>query len=168
MKKIILAALCLSLSVMCFSGAAFGSDEAIYDCQEQLLQKYPSVEAIKKQFGAEARWREETQPSIHDPTLELQITHMEYPGMEIDTLGYVLEGEERFFITLLAVKKAGFVTLLGVDVGSAREEVIKTFGDPQEIDGNGLVYRDEAEFVYIKFTIEENGVAEMRYVVSLD
>jgi hypothetical protein len=153
---------------MYFSGIAYSSDEVVYKCQEQLLQKYPNVEAIKKQFGAEAKWQEETQPSIHDDTLELQIKNMEYPGIEIGTLGYAWEGEYRFFITLLGVKKAGFVTFLGLDVGSAREEAIKTFGGPQEIDGNELIYHDEAEYTYIIFTIEKNNVAEMKFVNYLD
>ena len=172
MKKLVLAVLCLSLFAVCSSEIAYGSDEeevvVVYVCNEQLLQKYPNVEAIKAQFGSEAKWQESTQPSIHEPDLELQVTEMEHSGVEMSTLGYKLEDEYRFFITKLYVKKAGFVDFLGVDVGSAREDVVKSFGEPQEIDSNVLIYHDEGEFNYIRFTIENNNVAEMIFNAYLD
>ena len=168
MKKLVLAVLCLSLFAACTPGIAYGSDETIDECREQLLQKYPNVEAIKAQFGSEAKWQESTTPSIHDPDLELQITGMEYPGIEISTLGYSNAGEDRYFITKLYVKKAGLVDFMGVDVGSSRENVIATFGKPQEIDGNILIYHTESEYIYIRFTIENNKVAEMIFNAYLD
>jgi len=166
-KKAILTALCLSLSVMCISETAHGF-EAIYECNEQLLQKFPNVEAIKKQFGDGAKWQESTMPSIHDANLELQLKNMEHPGIEIRTLGYILEGEDRFFITLADVNKAGFVEFLGIDVGSVREDVVKKFGEPQQIDGNELIYHDEDEFTFIKFVVENGIVTEMRLNNYLD
>ena len=66
MSKKILTALLLSLFVTCFSGFAYGSDEAIDECNNQLKQKYPNVEAIKQHFGDWAEWQEKTRPSIHD------------------------------------------------------------------------------------------------------
>ena len=168
MSKKILATLLLSLFMTCFSGFAYGSDEAIFECDEQLLQKFPNVEAIKEQFGDEAKWQEKTEPSIHDETLELQIKNMEYPGIEIGTLGYALEGEDRFFITLLDVKKAGFVELLGIGIGSAKEDVIKKFGEPQQLEGNKLIYHTEGEYRFITFTVENNKVMEMKSECYLD
>ena len=168
-KKIVL---CLSLLAVCCPGMVWGSDEAIdkaiNECREQLLQKYPNVEAIKVQFGSKAQWQEETQPSIHEPDLELQINNMEYPGIEIATLGYSNEGEYIFFITKVQVKKAGIVDFSGIDVGSSREDVLKTFGEPREIDGNVLVYCDEGGFNYLRFTIEKNQLTEMRFNTYLD
>ena len=162
-KKIILAVLCLFLSVVCFSGIAYSFEEALNECYEQLLQKYPNVEAIKKQFGAEAKWQERTEPSIHDKTLKLQINNMEYPGINIRTLGYTIEGEDRFIITLVDVKKAGFVKFGGIDVGSAREDVIKEFGKPQKIEGNKLIFHTDSEYFYITFTVDNNKVVEMKF-----
>ena len=163
MKKIFMAVLCLSLFAVFYPGIAYGTDEAIDKCIEQLLQKYPNVEAIKTQFGSEAEWQERTMPSIHDPDLELQITDMIHPGIEITTLGYTHGGEHSFLITKMHPKKAGIVDFLAVDVGSARDDVIKAFGEPQKIDENMLIYHSESEYVYIRFTIENNVVAEMRY-----
>ena|GEM_PF-2137745 len=161
-KRIILATFCLFLSVMYFSGIAF-SFQAIYDCYEQLLQKYPSVEAIKEQFGDGAKWNESIVPSIHDSSLELKIISMEYPGIEIRTLGYSIEGENSFSIVLLRVGEAGFVKLLEVGIDSSKEEVLSNFGEPQRIEENTLFYHDEAEFYLITFTIENNKVAAMSF-----
>jgi hypothetical protein len=166
-KKIILMALCLSLPVMCLSDIAYGF-EAIYKCREQLLQKYPSVEAIKKQFGDRAKWQEKTMPSPHGGDLELQIRNMVYPGIMINTLGYTIEGEDSFFIILLSVEKAGFVKFLGVDIGSDRADVIKNFGNPQGIERVELTYHDEAEFYLITFTIENNKVVGMKFETYMD
>ena len=58
--------------------------------------------------------------------------------------------------------------MTGIDVGAAREEVIKTFGEPQEIDGNELIFHNEAAYTYIVFTVEKNTVAEMKFNVYLD
>ena len=163
MKKVVIAALCLSLFAAFSPGIAFGSDEAIDKCREQLLQKYPSVEAIKTHFGSEAELQERTMPSIHDPDLELKITDINYPGIEITTMGYQNEGEYIFMITKVLAKKAGIVDFSGIYVGSAREDIIKVFGEPQKIDENMLIYHSESEYVYIRFTIENNSVAEMRF-----
>ena len=162
LKKIILTALCVSLPVICLSGVANGF-EAIYDCYEQLLQKYPSVEAIKEQFGDGAKWEERTIPSIHDSSVELKITSMEYPGIEIRTLGFTVDGEDSFIIILLRVGEAGFVKFLEAGIDSAREDVVKNFGEPQKIEGNTLIYQDEAEFYLITFTTENNKVVAMSF-----
>jgi len=166
-KRIILAALCLSFFVVCFSETAH-SFEAIYECNEQLLQKFPNVEAIKKHFGNEAKWQEKTIPSPHDDSLELRLNSMEYPGITINTLGYFLDDEHRFFLTLVNVEKAGIVDFLGIDLGSAREDVIKKFGEPQNIDGNELNYYDESEYMVITFILEEETVIGMKLINYLD
>ena len=168
-KKISLIMLCLYLSVAYFiPDVAYASDEAVYECKQQLLQKFPNVEAIKKQFGNEAKWQARTVPSPHDPDLELRIDSMEYPGIRISTLGYTHGGEDSFFITSADVNKAGSVDFLGIDIGSAREVVIKTFGPPQKIDGNELIYYDESEYMVIKFIFEKGIVAGMRFDNYLD
>ena len=161
-KKVILIAVCLSLFVICLSGIAYGF-QAIYDCYGQLLQKYPSVEAIKEQFGDGARWEERTIPSIHDSELELQIKSMEYPGIEIRTLEYAIEGENSYSIIFLRVSESGFVKFLEVGVGSAREDIINSFGEPQRVEENSLFYNDEGEFYLVTFTIENNKVAAMSF-----
>ncbi|MCL1941322.1 MAG: hypothetical protein FWG09_05205 [Synergistaceae bacterium] len=161
-KKIILAAICLALCVMYLPETARGFDE-IYECSGQLLEQYPNLEAIKKQFGAEAKWEKSSMPSPHDPNLELQINSMEHPGMAIRTMGYTVDGEDRFLILLADVKKAGLVKFLEIDIGSSKEDVIKNFGEPQAIEGNQLIYQDEAEFCLITFTVENNAVVEMRF-----
>ena len=166
-RKTILTMLCLSLSLMCFSEIAY-SFEAIYECYEQLLQKYPNVETIKKQFGDGATWQKRTIPSPHDDSIELQIDSMEYPGIEIRTVGFTHEGEESYFISLLDVKKAGFVKFGGIDLGSERKDVIKAFGKPQQIDGNKLIYYDESEYMVISFIIENEIVTGMRFDNYLD
>ena len=166
-KRISLIMLCLFLSVMCFSETAH-SFEALYECYEQLLHKFPNVEAIKKQFGDGAKWQVETMPSPHDANLKLRIDSMEYPGIKISTLGYEYEGGYNFFIVLLDVEKAGFIEFLGIDLGSAREVVVKTFGPPQKIDGNKLIYYDESEYMVIKFIFEKGIVAGMRFDNYLD
>ena len=168
MKTLPLAAFCASLLAACFPGTAYASDAIIYECNQQLLQKYPNMEAIKSQFGSGAEWQESTMSSMHDASLELLITEMEYPGISIIAVGYTLEGEDRHFIVKLHTQKMGIVDFLGVDVGAAREEVIKTFGEPQEIDGNELIFHDEATYTYIIFAIENNTVVEMKFNVYLD
>ena len=168
LKKIILMALCLSLFVVCFPEITHSYDDAMDELFEQLMNEFPNLESIKTRFGDEAKWQESTVPSPHDDTLELQIKNMEYSGVEINTLSYVYDDEESFFITLLSVKKAGIVKFLGLDVGSARDEVLKTFGRPQIIEGNEIIYHDEDEFNFIKFVIENNEVTEMRFIRYLD
>ena len=168
MPKKIFALLLLSMFVTCFPGFAYGSDETIYECSGQLMEKYPNVETIKEQFGDEAKWLEETCPSIHDDTLELRINNMEYPGIEIRTLGYDWDEEYRFFITLMDVKKEGFVEFLGIGIGSGKEDVIKKFGEPDTAEENELIYHDEAEYNFITFTFEDNRVTEMKFVADLD
>ena len=168
MKTPLLAAFCVSLLAAFIPGTTYASDAIIYECNQQLLQKYPDVEAIKSQFGSEAEWQESTMSSMHDASLELLIREMEYPGISIIAVGYTLEGEDRHFIVKLHTQKAGFVDFLGIDVGAAREEVIRTFGEPQEIDENELIFHDEAQYTYIIFAIENNTVMEMKFNVYLD
>ena len=168
LKKIVLAAICISLFVLYFPEITHSYDDAMDELFEQIINEFPNLEAIKNRFGDGAKWQESTIPSPHDDTLELQIKNMEYSGVEINTLSYVYDDEESFFITLLNVKKAGIVKFLGLDVGSARDDVIKTFGEPQIIEGNELIYHDEDEFNFIKFVIENNEVTEMRFIRYLD
>ena len=164
MSKKILTALLLSLSVMCFSGIAYGPDEAINECNEQLMQKYPNVETIKEQFGNEAKWQQETLVSPHDSTVELLLRHMEYPGIEIRTL----EMEDGYFVVSVGVEKTGFVDFLGIDIGSAKEDVTKKFGEPQQVEGNEHIYHNESEYTFITFTLENNKVVGMQLVNYLD
>ena len=161
-KKIILAALCLSLCVVCSPEITYGF-EAINELNRQLLEKYPNIETVKKQFGAEARWHEKIVPSPHDPNLDLVITYMEHPSIEIRTMGYTNEDGDRFFMLLTAVKEAGIVKFLGIDIGSTWQDVKNKFGEPQAIEGNKLVYEDEAGFYIVNFIIQNNVVAEMNF-----
>ena len=159
-KRTILAVLCLSVFLMCFSETAH-SFEAMYECYEQLLQEFPNVEAIKKRFENTAEWHVETVPSPHDADLKLRIDSMVNPGIEISTLGYTLEGEDYYFLILMDVKESGFVKFGGIDLGSASEDVIEAFGPPQQVDGNELLYYDESEYMVIKFILEEEIVVGM-------
>jgi len=143
-------------------------DDAIYESYEYLLQKYPNVEAIRQQFGDRAEWRQTTESSPHDASIELKFNYIEYPGIEIHTLEFALEDEDRFYITWVSVGKAGFINLGGIDIGSAREDVIKQFGAPYEIEGNELIYQDESSYTTITFTIENNNVAEMTFFNHVD
>ena len=169
-RKKFSAVLCLYLFVMLFPAIArsFNIDDVIYEAYDQLLQKYPNVEAIRKQFGDRAVWREETEPSPHDNSVELKFSYMEYPGIEIQTLEFALEEENRFYITFLNVEKAGFVNFGGIDIGSASEDVINLFGVPHEIEGNELIYLDESGYTIVTFTIENQMVAEMAIYVHVD
>jgi len=163
MKKIILTALCLSLSLMFSYGNALGSEDAISELNEQLSQKFPNLEEIRINFGGKAKWQKSTMPSPHDDNLELEINKMEYPGIEIITLGYTYENEDYFFLNFVRVKEAGIVDFLGIDVGSARVDVIKRFGEPSSIEGNKLSYENESGYFEVIFIIEDNKVAEMSF-----
>ena len=144
-------------------------DNAIYECYDRLLQKYPSAEAISKHFGGEAKWQKDAVPSPHDENLKLIINDMEHPGIKISTLGYSYEDEDCFFITRMDVKKAGLENFLGIDIGSAKEDVIKTFGPPRIIEGDKFIYHDsESESNRLTFTIKNGSVAEMKYDKYLD
>ena len=162
MKKIILTALCLFLSLMFSYEIALGSD-AISELHEQLSQKFPDLEEIRINFGGQAKWQRSTMPSPHDDSLELEINKMEYPGIEIITLGYTYENEDYFFINSAHVKEAGIVDFLGIDVGSARADVIKRFGKPSSIEGNKLSYVNESGYLEVIFIIKNNKVAEMSF-----
>ncbi|MCL2768305.1 MAG: hypothetical protein FWE49_06240 [Synergistaceae bacterium] len=166
-KRIILATFCLTLLVTCFSEVA-RSSEVISECSEQLLQKYPSIEAIEEQFRDGAKWQEKTVPSPHDSNLELHIKTMEYPGISIGTLEYTSDDEYRYFIISVDVEKAGFVDFLGIDIGSTAGDVKKIFGEPQQIEGNMLAYEDDNGFYLICFIIENNKVKEMKFRTFLD
>ena len=163
LKRITMTAFCLVLLVLCFSGIAYSTGDAIDEVFSQLQQKYPSLQAIKKQFGEEAKWQRSTKPSPHDPDLELVFNDMVYPGIEIHTLGYSMEDEEKFSVIEVDVKKAGLVDFYGIDIGSNKKDVRSKFGEPQESKGGKLIYHDENEFIYITFVIKNNKVAGMQY-----
>jgi len=93
---------------------------------------------------------------------------MEYPGIEIITLGYTYEGEDYFFLNLVHVKEADMVDFLGIDIGSVRADVIKRFGEPSSIKGNKLTYESESGYSEVIFIIENNKVAEMSFNVYPD
>ena len=80
-------------------------EDAIYECYNNLLQKFPNAEAIKRQFGDNAAWREGTEQSPHDEELDIHYKHVEYSGIEIYTMGYNYACEDYFIIILL--KKIG-------------------------------------------------------------
>ena len=163
MKKVILTALCLSLSLMFSSGIALGSEEAIIELHEQMSQRFPDLEEVRINFGGGAKWQTSTMPSPHNDNLELVINKMEYPGIEIITLGYTYEGEDYFSLNSVRVKKAGMVDFLGIDVGSARADVIKRFGKPSSTEGNKLTYESESGHTEVIFIIKDNKVAEMSF-----
>ena len=175
MRRIFAAFVVLSAAVFMMFGisseaqtdADYSKSLSIDEFSEQLLQKYPGVEAIKKQFGDEANWRRTTESSPHEEDLELISNTMEYPGIEIRTMEYTYQGEDRFFITLTDVTKAGFVTFLGIDIGSSEEDVVKNWGSPDETSSNKLTYNALA-YSYTVFTIENNKVARMTYTAPLD
>jgi len=167
-KKFYLLVLLLFIALLTSGTAQAHSPEAIYELNDQLRQKFPNVEAIKEQFGDEAKWQARTAPSLHDDNLELRIDSMEYPGIEISTVGFTLDGEVYFFLVLVNVEKAGYVKFLDLDVGSARADVIRAFGEPQQVEGNELTYFDDSEYMVVKFIIENNNVAGMRLINYLD
>ena len=57
---------------------------------------------------------------------------------------------------------------MGIDIDSAKEDVIKKFGEPDIVEGNKIVYHDEAEYNFITFTFENNQVTEMKFEADLD
>ena len=91
-KKFYLLVLLLFIAPLISGTAQADSSKAIYECNNQLLQRFPNVEAIKNQFGDGATWQARTAPSPHDDNLELRIDGMEYPGIEIHTVGFTLHG----------------------------------------------------------------------------
>ena len=168
LKKIILTTLCLSLFAAFSAEIAHCSEEAIYECYEQLLQKYPNVETIRNRFGDGARWRITTELSPHDDSLELEYAAMSYPGIEIEAMEFTWDGEDRYFLTSVIVTEAGLTDFLGIDVGSSEEAVISKFGEPYSAEGNELCYEDEAGYCFITFVIESDKVAEMRFENFVD
>ena len=167
-RKIIPAIICLSLAVACFPEIARGNEYALYDCYDELSQRFFSLEAIKEQFGDQAEWQERTEQSSHGDDIEIKIFVMLYPGVTIEALGFTYDNEDRFFLTALGVDRAGYVDFLGIDIGSSRENVIKTFGEPDGIEENRLHYDDEADFTSIEFIVEDNMVAGMRLFSQVD
>jgi len=162
-NKIILTVFCIFLSVMYFAEIAH-SFETVDECYKKLVRKFPSVEAIKAEFGDRAIWEERTEPSPHDNNLILRITYMSYPGIEISTMGYTWEGKDSFFITSLNVYKAGIVNFSGIDIGSARISVIRKFGRPVSNKNNELRYEDDTTGdMSITFIIEIDKVVEIRF-----
>ena len=175
MKKLILAVFCLVLSASCFPGVAYCNDEAIYECWEQLLERYPSAEALKEQFGShrygnDVTWEEATEPSPHDDSIELKYVSMSHPGIQVTVMGYTYEGEDKFFIVLVNVEEAGFGGFLGIDKGSSKADVLKTFGEPDSIEGSRLIYEDDdAGYLSIVFELDdEDKVCRMRFVNHVD
>ena len=154
-----------AIKSLCFYNIVHGSDDAISLFMRQLGQKYPNAEAIKEQFGAEAKWRTQTEPNPEDPNL---ILNMEYPGIEISTMSWTWEDESRFYIIAADVKKAGLFDFLGIDIGSAQKDVISKFGEPQRIRGNKLIYQEESGYIDIIFIIKDDKVIEMKYLCYPD
>jgi hypothetical protein len=167
-RKIILTAICLSLSVAFFPVIALGSEDAISELNDQLSQRFPGLEEVRNSFGDRAKWQSSTFPNPHDDNIELVLDTMEHPGIEIRTVRYTYENEERFFLTLVRVKAADIVDFLGIDVGSARADVIKRFGEPPRSEGNKLIYENESGYTEIVFTVEGNKIAEMAFNNYLD
>ena len=59
---------------------------------------------------------------------------------------------------------------LGIDKGSAKADVLKTFGEPDRIEDNRLVYEDD-EAGYLTFSFElddEDKVCRMRFLSHVD
>ena len=161
MKKIILAVLCLVLSA-CFPGVAHCNDEAILECWEQLLERYPSAEALKVQFGSDrygndVTWEEATELDPHTGSNELKYTTISHPGIQITVMEFTVEGEDKFFITRVNVEEAGFGGFLGIDKGSSKEDLLKTFGEPDRIEDNRLIYEDdESGYLSIVFELDDD------------
>jgi hypothetical protein len=145
------------------------NDEAINACFDQVYEKFPDAETIKKHYGDKAKVRETSNPSPHDKNLELKMMSLSYPGMEISTLSYSQEGDDRFIILSLHVAKAGLVDFLGIDIGSAKEDVQKKFGAPDSVEKNELHYvDDESGNLSIIFVLDKDKVAEMRFANNVD
>ena len=161
------------LAVSCAPALA-SNDEAIYALSEELYRRFPNVNAMKAQFKAEdygdVTWDETEEPSPHDDTLMLKHARMTHPFFEIATTSYTYEGEEKFFLTYVKVEEAGFVDFLGIDKGSSKADVIKTFGEPDSADDEGLYYEDDdAGYINITFILDDDDdVWRMRYASYLD
>jgi len=176
MKKLpVILTLLVILSAVYFPGVAHCNDEAIYECWEQLLKKYPSAEALKEQFGSDyygndVTWEEKTEPSPHDDSIVLKYTSMSHPGIQISVMSYTYEGEDSFFITLVNVEEAGFGGFLGIDKGSSREDLLKTFGEPDSVEDNRLIYEDDASgYLSIVFELDdEDKVWRMKFENYVD
>jgi len=140
--------------------------DPVSELGSRIDQKYPDLDAIKAQFGVQAKWVETTEPNLHEPEFNMIIRTMGSPGIDIQTLE--IPQHDRFFITGIVVKSSGTQDFLGIYTGSSREDVITTFGDPHEIGDNKLIYRSECEFREVRFTIENNRVAEMIYLLFVD
>ena len=143
-----------------------GAQDPVSALGSRIDQKYPDLDAIKAQFGVQAKWEETTEPNLHEPEFNMIIRTMDSPGIEIQTLE--IPQHDRFFITGIVVKSSGTQDFLGIYTGSSREDVITAFGDPHEIRDNKLIYRSECEFREVRFTIENNMVAEMMYLLFVD
>jgi len=137
--------------------------DPVDEIASRIWQEYPDLDTLKARFENQAKWEERTEPNRHEPEFNVIIRRMESPGIEI----YTLEApqHDRFFITEIIVKSSGIKDFLGIDIGSSRDDVIGTFGNPHQIEGNRLGYYDQISgYTNIIFVIENGRVIEMRYI----
>ena len=153
--------------VLIVSGTAAAQfDDPLMELGSIISQKYPDVGAIKKQFGNEAIWEESTEPNRHDEGALNIIRTMKSPGIEIVTLE--VPHYESFWVISVVVENSGIEEFLGIDIGFSRGDVINAFGDPHETQDNKFIYSDEEGFYYVDFTIENDKVTEMRFLLFVD
>jgi hypothetical protein len=158
---------CLALYCTNTAAAAQELPDPVAELASRIQLKYPNLGAIKNQFGDQAIWEKTTSPNLHVPGEMDIIRKMESPGIEIGTLE--VPHIDRFFTISVAVNNNYLEDFLGIDIGSSREDVIKTFGNRYETEGNNLIYYDlEAGYNVVVFVIENGTVIEMIYLLYVD
>jgi hypothetical protein len=156
MKKY-LCILCLFIVLLLApSVSAFG---AFDECFAQLMERFPDMESIKDQFIG--RWQETTEPNRHEDGVENTIGTMSLPEIEIS--GMEAGADKNFILLLVDVKKPDIVDFFGINIGSAREDVISKFGEPDSAGGNLLSYGDDFGYSAISFIFADGRVAQMTF-----
>ena len=174
MKKKVLFMVTLIMALGMFSFTVMAADvtpsagDPVGTLRLRLLEKYPGEEAVRRQYGPVGSWTFSYAPNRHDPASQNKHSTMVIPGsLEIDI--FVNDDNGLFFLTRVEVADEGFVNFLGIDIGSAGEDVIKAFGTPVRAGGNELYYEDpESGYTDVTFTIENNKVTKMVYEATLD
>ena len=163
MRKII-----LSLCVVLLLAGGAAADNPVWELYQQLGQKFPTLESVREQLGPEAVWREELSRHWAYDNIEIKSIVAANPGIEI--MGAELTGGraevDGFRLASVAVIDEGIVDFGGIDIRSARADVIRVFGEPCSIENNTLRYQPGDAWLLLTFTIHSEGwVSEMKIEV---